>query len=125
MDDIVVSKDKLLNILRENRAKHLQLYGDALEGARIEYRKLLVNEISKIDSGETVEGSARLRLSKSHEEEYNETIGMLEMSVEDKITLTRHEFQNYVQDKWINQDEKRMLHALALTSSNSEAYKNV
>lgn len=59
----------------------------------------------------------------SHEEQYEEVIQMLEMSVENEITLSKHEFQSYVQDKWVSASEKSLLRSLALSSSNSALYQ--
>jgi hypothetical protein len=123
MNNVTVSKDELLKVLTENKAKHVQIFNDALEGVRVEYKKLLQREMDKLDSGKEVKSSVSVTMPRSHEEEYDEVIQMLTMSVDDEIELTRHEFQQYVQDKWVTQSEKDLLRHFALSSSNSSMYQ--
>ncbi len=122
MQEVKVSKTKLLSTLKTNREKHVQIYNDALEGVRVEYKKLLEKEIKKLDDGKSVKTSISIEMPQNHEEQYNEVIDMLEMSIDDEVTLSRHEFQQYVQDKWISVSEKNLLRSYALSSSNSHLY---
>jgi hypothetical protein len=123
MNEVTVSKEKLLSTLRENKAKHVEIYTDAVEGVRVEYRKLLEKEIKKLDDNKTVKAYVQIDMPTSHEEQYQDVIEMLEMSVDDEVTLSKHEFANYVQDKWISASEKNMLRTYALSSSNFANYK--
>ena len=123
MNNVTVSKEELLEVLKENREKHIQIYNDALEGIRVEYKKLLEKELKRLEDGKSVKTSISIEMPTSHEEQYDEVIEMLEMAVSKEVTLTRHEFQQYVQDKWISQSEKNILRTFALSSSNSELYE--
>lgn len=123
MNNVTVSKDDLLKTLKDNREKHVQIYKDALEGARAQYKTLLEAEIKKLDDGEQTSLYVNAPEPKNYEDLYTEVIEMLEMSVEDEVTLTRHEFQNYVQDKWVSDHDKSILRAYALSSSNAVNYK--
>ena len=122
MNEVKVSKDELLKTLKANKESHVQIYNDALEGVRVEYKKLLQKEMDKLDAGKEVKSSVSVSMPRNHEEEYEEVIQMLEMSVETEITLSRHEFKNYVQDQWVSQSEKDLLRHFALSSSNSAMY---
>lgn len=122
MNQVTVARVELLKVLKENREKHVKIYEDALEGVRVEYKKLLEKELKKLEDGKEVKSSVSVSMPRNHEEEYTEVIEMLEMSVEDEVTLSKHEFQNYVQDKWISQSEKDLLRHYALSSSNSAFY---
>lgn len=124
MNQVTVARVELLKVLKENREKHVKIYEDALEGVRVEYKKLLEKELKKLEDGKEVKSSVSVSMPRNHEEEYTEVIEMLEMSVEDEVTLSKHEFQNYVQDKWISQSEKDLLRHYALSSSNSAFYVN-
>lgn len=123
MDDVTVSKESLLKILKENKEKHVQIFNDAIEGARVQYRQLLEKELGKLERGRAVTASVNIPLPTNHEEQYDEVIEMLNMSVDEEITLRRHEFQQYIQDKWITDAEKKMLNVYALSSSNSALYQ--
>jgi len=123
MNNVTVSKEELLKVLKENREKHIQIYNDALEGIRVEYKKLLEKELKRLEDGKSVKTSLSIEMPTSHEEQYDEVIEMLEMAVSKEVTLSRHEFQQYVQDKWISQSEKNILRTFALSSSNSALYE--
>ena len=122
MNNVTVSKEELLKVLKENKEKYVQIYNDALEGIRVEYKKLLEKELKKLEDGKSVKTSISIDMPTSHEEQYDEVIEMLEMAVSKEVTLSRHEFQQYVQDKWISQSEKNILRTFALSSSNSALY---
>lgn len=122
MNNVTVSKEELLKVLKDNKAKHVQIYTDAIEGVKVQYKNLLEKELKKLEDGKEVKASVNVQLPINHEEEYNEVIEMLEMSVDEEIELTRHEFQQYVQDKWVSQSEKALLRGLALSSSNASNY---
>ena len=123
MNNVTVSKEELLKVLKENREKHIQIYNDALEGIHVEYKKLLEKELKRLEDGKSVKTSLSIEMPTSHEEQYDEVIEMLEMAVSKEVTLSRHEFQQYVQDKWISQSEKNILRTFALSSSNSALYE--
>ena len=123
MNNVTVSKEELLKVLKENREKHIQIYNDALEGIRVEYKKLLEKELKRLEDGKSVKTSLSIEMPTSHEEQYDEVIEMLEMAVSKEVTLSRHEFQQYVQDKWISQSEKNILRTFALSYSNSALYE--
>lgn len=122
MNEVTVSKEELLKVLTENRDKHIQIFDDACEGVRVKYKELLQKELAKLEDGKEVKASVSVQMPRNHSEEYDEVIEMLKMSVDDEIELTRHEFQQYVQDKWISQGEKELLRGLALASSNASNY---
>lgn len=123
MNNVTVSKEELLKVLKENKEKHVQIYNDAIEGVRVEYKKLLEKELKRLEDGKSVKTSISIDMPSNHEEQYDEVIEMLEMAVSTEVTLTRHEFQQYVQDKWISQSEKNLLRNFALSSSNSALYQ--
>lgn len=123
MNNVTVAKEELLKTLKENREMHIQIFHDALEGVRIQYRKLLEKELEKLVAGKEVKATVSISMPFNHEEQYDEVIEMLEMSVDDEIELTRHEFTQYVQDKWVSDSEKNMLRTYALSSSNASLYQ--
>lgn len=123
MNSVTVSKEELLKVLKENKEKHIQIYNDAMEGLRIEFRQKLERTLEDVRAQKEVEFNVRIETPVNHEEQYDEVIEMLEMSTESTITLSRGEFQSYVQDKWVSQSEKNFMRTLALSSSNSHLYQ--
>ena len=122
MQEVTVTKEELLKTLRDNRTAHIQLYKDAVEGFKVESKKKLEKALASLDKG-TMPKSMSFHPPVDHTEQYDEAIKMLEMSVDTNITLSRHEFTQYVQDSWISQSERMMMRSMALSSSNSNLYQ--
>ncbi len=103
MDSVEVKKDELLVKLRENRANHINLYGQAMAGYREEVILTLKVALAKAeehqDIGEFIHLPAK---PESHEFDYNRVIRMLEMSLtsQDAVEVDRLQFQQYVMDEW-------------------------
>lgn len=123
MDIVTVKRTELLGIVKKNREAHAQLYKDAVEGFQVDVKKKLERAMKKVDAGELMSGLS-FQVPVDHTEQYDTVIAMLEMSVDENIELRMHEFQNYVQDKWISASEKALMRGLALSSSNARAYLN-
>ena len=110
MREVKVKRDDLLEALKKNRDSHMVEYVEACQG----YRK---KALAKIDSvfadlrgtveqlkeGETIaliSLSFGLDVPRSHERDYDQVIRMMEMSVDDVVTLKSDEFSCFVMDDW-------------------------
>lgn len=107
MRSVTVDRERLLNILKENREIHLTEYNQAVELWRIEWQKLLSGEDSVgaelLDPSQSVRNRFRgllLEHPTSFLHDYDDAISMLEMSVDESIVLDRHEFNQYVKNGW-------------------------
>ena len=104
MQSVTVSKSELLRKVRENRETHIREYVEADEGWIEEVEKALVEMLEKFRSGDFSTTNRRaaydLPRPKSHVDEYDTAIAMLEMSVDAEVELMEHEFQQYVMDEW-------------------------
>lgn len=116
MRKVNINREKLLAILRENLAKHIDNYNQALE----EYKQALLVEIqekreslnSQLDKLENGVNNGNLEpllfldvhfevdKPHSHEENYREMIQTFELEVNDVVELDSKEFSQYVMDKW-------------------------
>jgi exonuclease VII small subunit len=116
MREVKVNKNELLAKVKVNLEKHLQEYGEAVEGYKTEARALLSQrrkevvkaidkKMSELDS-EAVPLSLDVNLSfhlpvpESHEKDYRQVILMTEMSVDDTLVLKSDEFAYFVMDDW-------------------------
>lgn len=122
MDEVIVNREALLKKLIENRDAHQKVYKDALDGFFVETEKRLIKAIKKIENKQII-SSISISAPVDHTEQYEEAIAMLEMSVEEEITLRKHEFNNYVLDSWISTSEKNLLRTYALSSANAGLYQ--
>jgi len=110
MREVKVKRQELLTKVQANRALHVREYQEACAGykekaiARIdEIAAELRDKIANLKAGKVIELVAvrfGLDAPRSYEKSYDQTIAMLEMSVDDEITLTDHEFAQYVLDDW-------------------------
>lgn len=96
---ITVSKEELLVKLHENRARHREVFEDALDG----YHKAVTAW-----AAEQVERARRHKrpewfpdhAPRDHAADYDRTIGMLSMHTGDEFTLDEREYASYVDDNW-------------------------
>jgi len=122
MDEVTVKKADLLAKLKDNREKHIQLYKDAMEGYYVQKEAELTAALEKIRAKKNVGKNIQFTKPLNHQQQYDEAIAMLEMSVAEEITLRRREFTEYVQDTWVSESERNFMRTMALSSSNSAAY---
>ena len=84
--------------MRANRDAHRALFLKAQEG----YRKLVTEELDRMlkgaKDGLPIQRSVTLTEPSNHIKDYDRVITMLEMSVEDTVTLDAQAFDRYVMD---------------------------
>jgi hypothetical protein len=110
MREVKVKKLDLLERVRANRSKHVAEFQEACAG----YKDQAVAKIDQV-MGDLKERIARLREGEtvallsvhfglnppeSHEKDYDQVITMLEMSVDDELSIRSDEFACYVMDEW-------------------------
>ena len=108
--EVKVKRDELLIVLRKNREQHIKDYKEACAGyrqaalARIdEIFSDLRAKINGLKEGQTIAIIGLqfgLVVPVSHEKAYDQIIRMMEMSVDDEITLTCSQFGCFVMDDW-------------------------
>jgi hypothetical protein len=95
-------KDKVLDKLRTNKAKHVAEYDLAMK----EYWKALEGKLeAMLEKARTHRVDQdyvyiKLPIPQNHAEQYSTNIEMLEMTSEVKITLTEIEFRQVIRDEW-------------------------
>jgi hypothetical protein len=86
--------------VRTNRDSHRELFLKAQEG----YRKLVIEELDRMladaKAGRPIRRSVSLTEPSDHTKDYDRVIAMLEMSVDDTVTLDASDFDRYVLDNW-------------------------
>jgi hypothetical protein len=96
----VISKEKLMSIVKDNRDKHRKVFLEAIEGYRKEAINLLEKMIEKLKKGKTVNQYINLPVPEDHTPEYDRVIKMIELDTRGEITLGEEEFAQYVMDDW-------------------------
>jgi hypothetical protein len=100
MNTIKVKKSDLLDTLRTNKAKHEEVY----EQAMVKYREALIAELvslrADVEAGKQIEHRLKTVVPLRFADSYEQAIQMLEWEVGDEVELDTHEFQQYVMDDW-------------------------
>jgi hypothetical protein len=95
-----IEKQKLLNILTDNRTKHQTAFAEALEG----YRKAAIAELEKAleaaRHGDFYFERLHLIRPLNYTGAYDRAIRMLELNIDNEIELEESQFENLVLDKW-------------------------
>jgi hypothetical protein len=98
---VLMKKEELLAVLEKNKAEHVAIFNEAVEG----YKKSVVAAIVRVEKkwNETNEldvSILHLAQPQSYETQYEEAIEMVKFTQEPVITLGQTEFRQYVLDKW-------------------------
>ena len=102
METIKIDKNELLDNLIKNREVHIKEYTELMglyKKQAIKKVKMLLVDLETKDV-DNVSLTIRLDKPRSSEIEYTDAIEMLSYEVEDKITITKREFKQYMKDEW-------------------------
>lgn len=100
MHDVKVDKSELLAKVKENRAKHREIFEEALVGYKAEALRQLEAHIERIKNGEVIRVAIQIPSPEDHTNDYDRVIAMLEMSKDDVISVHETDFGAYVMDDW-------------------------
>lgn len=100
MNEARVDRLNLLEVIKKNRAKHKEIVDDVFTN----YRKRVIEELDKAlvlaKSGKQLITNIQLIQPMDMTETYDRAIGMLEMCLDESVSLDTDEYDNYVLDKW-------------------------
>lgn len=103
MRSVKIEKFNLLNIVRENREKHIKDYNESVVDYKNAVLKVAKRNLELAETG-NMESMNKFRAfpqkPTSYEQEYNRSIRMLELSVDDTIELDNTLFNQLVLDEW-------------------------
>ena len=103
MKSVKLNKKELLGIVRENKAKHILAYKEAVEDYLEAARNIVNYNVDRVNE-RTIEAIAKCKnmpvAPKSYEDEYERAIRMLELSVDKEIELEADVFNQLVLDEW-------------------------
>jgi hypothetical protein len=95
---ITVDKSKLIDIIKENKAKHIIAYEEAVIAYRKEAKKQLKEQTAALKKGR-LDIKINLIQPKNEAAEYDKLITMFEWEVNDQVILSQGEFNEYVHDE--------------------------
>lgn len=100
MNDVKVNRIELLDVVKKNRDNHRKIFEEAVVGYREQAIKELGAHLKEARAGGRIRRTVTLVQPIDQTIEYDRAIKMLEMSVDDTVTLDEHTFQCLVMDDW-------------------------
>lgn len=100
MKDVKVKKGELGKIIQENRDAHEAIFDEAVEGYREKVVGLLEDHLKRVKKGKMEECRIYLPVPENHTHDYDRVLKMLDMSVDEIITIDHVTFGQYVMDEW-------------------------
>jgi hypothetical protein len=100
MNDVLVKKTDLIEILKKNRDAHRGVVEKAWDGYRAMMIEQLDAQLKRARNREKVQMSVYLQTPVDHTADYDRVIGMLEMSIEENAELSEISYGRYVLDQW-------------------------
>lgn len=97
---VTVKKDALLEVLRTNRTAHRDVFDKALTGWKRTVLETLESAYDDAKAGKRFLGIISIEQPADHTREYDCIIKMIEMSVDETVTLDSGTFACYVMDDW-------------------------
>lgn len=100
MQNVKVKRTELLEVLTKNRGEHREVF---LQG-QVKFREAVIERLDAMleaaRAGRKIQQHVGLTAPEDHTGDYDRVIAMLGMSVDETITLSAHEFESYVMDRW-------------------------
>lgn len=119
MHSVKINREELLQIVRENKEKHIAAYNEAVADYKTAVLKI-AKDNQKLAASQDLENFKKIKAVPgapvSYESSYSRAIRMLELSVEDIIEVEETVFNQLVLDEWSWKN--------AFVMSNS-TYKNI
>ena len=99
--EVRVDRAKLLETLKENKAKHVAEYDSAVEKYREAAEKALRKRAIEIRDGKTLRKEVEdLPEPRSFAGEYDRAIAMVDWSEDEQLSLDEQDFRAFVLDEW-------------------------
>lgn len=98
--EITVNKAKLLEVLQENRATHVETFQRAIEKYRVKALEFFEEQIAIIKAGGEPERGMRLPLPEEHTDDFDRAIKMVDWHQGSTMNLTDDQFEQFVENRW-------------------------
>lgn len=112
MEKVKVKKEDLIKVLQTNRDIHQSAFNEALEGYKISVEKELKSKLKDLKAGKDFDLYINLQKPVSYVKQYNDVIGMLEISTEEDVSITMEEYLKYYKNEWEWQSSWQLSNAL-------------
>ena len=100
MQAVLISKEKLLAKMKENRELHRKQFEEALDGWKTRVTVELERAYVNAQKGLKYETFFNLPRPDDHTEDYDAVIDQVEWNEEEQIELDLHSFNQFIRDDW-------------------------
>ena len=100
LNQVKVNKDRLVSTLKENLDTHKELYTAAVEAYKLDYVVALDAHTHAVKGGNWKSVLDLPAKPQSYAKEYEKVLSQLDFSVDETLTLTQQEFNQFVLDDW-------------------------
>lgn len=100
MEDVTIKRQALLEALKDNRDNHRAVFEAGVEEYQNRVIRELQQRIKSLRAGAKTNVHISLPEPEDHTLDYDRIIRMLEMTVDDEITISEYDFAQYVMDDW-------------------------
>lgn len=97
---VKIKKEDLLKSIKANRDKHALEYDKAKNGFRKLLEKELRGKLNAIVESKNVKLAFKSVKPISHLKEYDDVIGMLELSTDTEFEINHQQYKQYVKNEW-------------------------
>jgi len=126
MNEVRLSKSKLVEILIRNRKEHRHIFLAAQKKYREAVIEALDEQLKLARDGKTfvIGRITRLIAPEDHTREYDTVLRMLGLSLDDEITLSNEQFANLVEDIWVWSRSWALSNSMYVTSKKLQELSN-
>lgn len=96
---IKVRKDKLIEQIKANKAKHQKEYAEAVEAFKREAAKRIAQLQTDLDSGTFNKIHLSMTPPENRSDEYDKLVIQFEWEIADEVELSQGEFNEYIHDE--------------------------
>jgi hypothetical protein len=102
LEKIKIRKETVLEILRENKAKHCIEFEEAISGWISKARIKLTDLLSDLNTDKARSLKIEIYLPRpvSYEKDYEKAIKMIEFEIRDEVEISTQDFDKYFLDEW-------------------------
>jgi hypothetical protein len=97
---MTIHRDDLVQILKDNRARHAETYQEAVRAYTARRIKLLKEEEARLREGDIEAHFVALPRPEQHIGDYDTVIDMMERNLSQDVVLEFEEYQHMVMDRW-------------------------
>ncbi len=100
ISDVLMDRFRVLAIVKDNRARHRDIFEEAMEGYRRRAIEILEEHIQRIKDKDMEQVNVALPMPEDHTDDYDRVISMLEDNLAGTVVLDERDYKTFILDDW-------------------------